>query len=165
MVNNEQFNPERYVNMFKQHYAINIEDLVRTISERIETSTNSSEAFEILEAVDKMIVDIPNARILERYSSQTKGQISRNQEIYSVEYSGNYQNIGEVLKDFRKQAELSLNDLSKLSEVSLRSIWDTETGKSTPRKGNLNKILEVYEINPIDAINEIRALRTSQEKR
>jgi len=164
MENQEQFNPNRYIEMFRQHYAKQVGNLVEQIERRLESSTNPGDAFRILESVDRMVAEVPNARILERYSSQGRNSASENEGPFSVEYSQDYKNVGDALRDFRHQAGLTISELSRLSGVSIRSIVDTEANKTTPRKQNLVKFLTCFDVQPTKALKDFWQLWNRQKK-
>ncbi len=54
-----------------------------------------------------------------------------------------YKNIINILKNRRKELNLTQNDLSELSGIGLRTIKEIESSDGNPTLGTIIKILEV----------------------
>ncbi len=50
---------------------------------------------------------------------------------------------GKILEDYRREYDLSMEELANLLGVSLSCVWCWETGKTQPRKRGLDKLKEL----------------------
>ena len=155
----EPFNPEKYVKIYRNTYAKRIDNLSKALEDRIRSAMNKPHVFQILEAIDSLSEDIEGTRVLRRYGL---GSDAGNREIcggsHKVSFSGNYDNIAEILKDFREQSGLTRTDVSRLSGISIRAVNYHEDGVHSPTRKILRKYLDIYCVDPPEAVEEIEKM-------
>ncbi len=153
------FDPEKYVKIYRDTYSKKVGALNKELEDRIRSAMNTTHVFDILKSIDSLSEDIGGAKILRKYGLGPKMEDREGQEdSYAVKFSGNYNNMAEMLKDFRKQADLTRTDVSRLSGVSMRAVNYHEDGEHKPTRKVLKKYLSMYCIEPPEAIEEIEKM-------
>lgn len=64
----------------------------------------------------------------------------------AIQFEGDFQTIGNIIRFHRKQAGLSRIQLAEIADVGKTFIYDVEHGKATVRFETLQKILSVLNI-------------------
>jgi DNA-binding XRE family transcriptional regulator len=128
-----------YVSLFRTNYLPIINESIVKLEEKLEKSNTLPEGFECLKI----------AELISKYFQEVISN-TPNQSPYIVEYRTDYQSVREAILDFRKQAGLTQDELSRLANVSTRTIWRLERSENLTRRKTLENILNVFEINPAE---------------
>ena len=72
--------------------------------------------------------------------------------------------LGKRIKDLRKEKGLTQEEFAEMINISQRTLSGIEVGKNFLTSQTLDKILEVFEIQP-DEIFKVKSLRSAEELR
>ena len=174
----ENFDPSSYIAIFRKDLVPNIreslEGVVARLEQKIHQSKSPTESINLFSATMRLITELGNDKIINYYlikAEQIQGAIeqtgTKTQGKYEVLYKGDYNHIGEVLLDFRRQAGLSQSAVADHLDINQSHLSRLERGfrKSLSAK-YLKKFLGLFDINPKQRVEDILELieRPHREK-
>jgi len=118
--------------------------------------TQGRDISEMLESFELMAQGVETGRIYDLYVDIRNGMLRRG--TYEVT-SGDYQTLGEAIKDFRKQSGLTISSLAEITKVSSQTIVCIENnlskGRRELRKDVRERLMKHFRIMPPEKQEEI----------